>query len=428
MRCSARIGIVDDYHFPHKLLVNIALNLKKLGFDVFFINPSMQNRLMFLDKLDINYIVPERNINQVSLDDIAEIDKKELARKALGLSERGLYSQKFYYKRLVRQFVNLYRLLSNDRCDLILFWNGAYNCETIIAKKLGIKSVYLEQGYLPSTLQIGVNGINKDIEYSDLDFDCFMNTDFTRPFHDIKIDIYDLDRYINLWSRLYVRLRFIIYPVEMIEKLYFDIEAIRKRIYLFGSRRLSNEDVVLPDKFIFIPLQVHDDTQIVFNSPYIKKMEDIFDFHYSEIISVFPDHKIVVKEHPEDLFRKTYKHLRKKYNDIIWLRRFDFEKLVDRCDIMITVNSSCGFQALSKYKKVMTLGYSFYNNNPFVECSLQREHFKDKLERLKHKKLNQSDIDEYIRKFRDELFISGKVFNFTEETLRQVIGFINDEL
>lgn len=428
MKENSKIGIVDDYHFPHKLLVNIALNLNNLGYDVFFINPSRQNKLMFLDKLDIKYILSEKSIDQSLLENITEIEKKELKSKALGLSKRGIYSKTFYYKRLLKQFMNLSEQLRTEKLDLIIFWNGTYNCETIIAKKLGIKSVYLEQGYLPSTFQIGVNGVNKDIEYSNLNFNDFMNTKIFKKHHNFEINVYNLDRYTNLWSRLYVRSQFMIYPIEMIEKLCFDIEAIKKRIESFKSKYAQKEEVVLPDKFVFIPLQVHDDTQIIFNSPYIKKMEDIFDFHYNDIRSVLPDHKIVVKEHPEDLFRKSYKQLKKKYIDILWLRRFNFEKLVDKCDIMITVNSSCGFQALGKYKRVLILGESFYNNNPFIEIVEQREEFKDKLEILKRKKLDQTKIDSYIKKFKEELFIPGKFNNFTKESLRQIISFIYDQL
>lgn len=58
----------------------------------------------------------------------------------------------------------------------------------------------------------------------------------------------------------------------------------------------------LPKNYIFLPLQVHDDTQILIHSPQIKKMEDFIRKVYTAIEKVNErenkNYYLVLKEHP----------------------------------------------------------------------------------------------------------------------------------
>jgi hypothetical protein len=51
-------------------------------------------------------------------------------------------------------------------------------------------------------------------------------------------------------------------------------------------------------------------------------MADILDFFYTDIKEVFPNYKIVIKEHPMDLCKTKYsvKKFKNKYKDIIWFK------------------------------------------------------------------------------------------------------------
>ncbi len=182
-------------------------------------------------------------------------------------------------------------------------------------------------------------------------------------------------------------------------------------------------------KYIFIAFQVHDDTQLIFNSPIINSMDQILDFYYNDIKEILPNYKIVVKEHPMDIWRINYKKLQKKYPDIIWIKKWNIDDIIEKSEYLICVNSSVWFQALSKYKKVFTLWDNFYSNNPWVEKLKNKNSFKEQLLNLKNKELNKKEIDNYINIFKNELFInwSWKWWaweNYNKNTIKEICEYI----
>ena len=63
---------------------------------------------------------------------------------------------------------------------------------------------------------------------------------------------------------------------EKLDKLYDSIK----------SKSIREQMPNLPKNYIFLPLQVHDDTQILIHSPQIKKMEDYIRKVYTTIENV----------------------------------------------------------------------------------------------------------------------------------------------
>jgi hypothetical protein len=67
---------------------------------------------------------------------------------------------------------------------------------------------------------------------------------------------------------------------------------------------IANDQAKLPAQFAFIPLQVHDDTQVLLNSRLVHSVEEFFETVHAAIRRTCgPDYPIIVKEHPEDLGR-----------------------------------------------------------------------------------------------------------------------------
>src|SRR5690606_17680660 len=125
------------------------------------------------------------------------------------------------------------------------------------------------------------------------------------------------------------------------------------------SSQVKESEVTLPDKYVFLPLQVEDDTQILLNSSF-SGMDELMRVVYPAVISM-NNYKLVVKEHPHDWGRHNQSTLRERYPKAIWLQKYPTEQVITGADIVVTVNSSVGVEALLLNKKVITLGKCFYD-------------------------------------------------------------------
>lgn len=115
------------------------------------------------------------------------------------------------------------------------------------------------------------------------------------------------------------------------------------------------------DFVILCPLQVETDTQIVLHSPQIRDMQSLID-HVTSAVATFNARSprkacVLFKIHPceprvlavnqPDAFLIN----ESKVPDI--LRR--------RCDLVVTINSTAGIEAIEAHKPVITLGDAFYS-------------------------------------------------------------------
>jgi len=312
--------------------------------------------------------------------------------------------------------------------DLVLFWNWLDDLENIVnyCKNNGIKTLFLENWYLLNTIQIDNKWVNLKNSISQKTYeevlnlkkkDCNLKIDQDKIVTNLKFNV-SLKDYI-LWFFSYKTIKWVF--VELLNKLYK---------FCKSKTLAKNSNIDLPDKYVFIPFQVHDDTQIRYYSPIIKKMTDILDFFYTDIKKVFPSYKIVIKEHPMDLCRIKYpvKELKNKYKDIIWLKWWNIDEIFDNADYVITINSSVWFQALSKCKKVLILWQALYSNNPFVEVVKDKDEFKQKLINLKNKQINCNEVKKYIEKISDLIFIKWWLNSFEKKTIKEIICRIEKEL
>jgi len=120
--------------------------------------------------------------------------------------------------------------------------------------------------------------------------------------------------------------------------------------------------VDLPKRFVFVPLQVSGDSQIVCFSPWIKNMDHLGD----ELIRVASQCgtnglQLVVKPHPKCSTPRDKLIQRLKTAGVSVLENVDSKLLVAHAEAVITINSTVGLEALEAGKKVIVLGQAFYN-------------------------------------------------------------------
>lgn len=320
--------------------------------------------------------------------------------------------QKYQLKKYWLDFIdwNEEKIIKENSIKKILLWNWTFND----IKIKWIKNYYFENWYFWNDLQIFNNWVNAKSEICNLQYVDFLNL---KKENKLKINKIELINNIKLNLFNYYILWFFSHNPISSFKYYFNI--LRSKLEIYKRKKILNnkkETILKKWKYILIWFQVHDDTQILYNSPLIKKMDDILDFFYKDIKEILPDYKIIVKEHPMDLWRINYSNLQKKYNDIIWIIKWDISNYIDKSDYLICVNSSIWLQALSKYKKVITLWDNFYSNNAWVKNIKNKNDFKEKLLELKNQNIekDKKEIDEYINIFKKEIFISNwwwKKFN-----------------
>ena len=126
--------------------------------------------------------------------------------------------------------------------------------------------------------------------------------------------------------------------------------------------------------YFLVPLQVHDDAQMVHHSDF-ESVEEVIGL----VINSFYKHlsleknsaaKLIIKHHPMDRGHKNYAGFIKTLsralgisNHVYYLHDLDLDLILPLCKGFITVNSTIGLKALDFGVPVKNLGRSFYDKS-----------------------------------------------------------------
>lgn len=126
-----------------------------------------------------------------------------------------------------------------------------------------------------------------------------------------------------------------------------------------GGKAAAAERLDLPERFVFVPLQVHDDTQVIVHSPRMRTMEELV----AAALAALPEgYDLIVKPHPADEGRRDYDAIEKMLagtrGRIVY--RADTARLIRRSSAVVTLNSTVGLEALAFMKPVVVLGDAVY--------------------------------------------------------------------
>lgn len=259
-----------------------------------------------------------------------------------------MHSQTVLESRAYFATLHFYQYMCRVPIDLVGVWNGInlpLAAAARVAGKLGKKTVFFENGYLQNTTTLDPRGVN------------YRNSLVHKP-----RSFYDA----------------IVPQEQLLAALYSaaaTIREIRSKWYQSFNRKQTSsqpEDIILPEKFIFLPFQVHDDTQVLLYSRQLKSMDQLVDCAVDAVKRYNRKHGenlwIVAKEHPSDFGRVDYSLLKAKYQqeNILFLRYYPTPELIAQAHGVITLNSTVGIEALVRHKPVITLGGSFYNVDGLV--------------------------------------------------------------
>ena len=362
------------------------------------------------------------------LDQITRYDYLRLKDDCSSRIKVKLGSRALYYEKFFRDFFR-----ENDIAAVVV-WNYfpiMVNVAWRIARKMDKKTIFLENGPLRHTLMIDKQGVNYQGTL----------TTKTRSFYQ-QITI-NKDMWRNYFSSYKkpqqspgIKNRGV---MGSFEKLYYALlmrnyfyrniqpdltsDGISRSIYkkLYAKYLTKEEFCSLPKKFVFLPLQCFSDTQILMNSPYIKNMDSFVSVVYQAIKKALPeDYKIIVKEHPDDWGRINYDKLRKQHPDIIWLKKYNIRKLIEKAELIVTINSSVGIEALMYHKPVVTLGNSFYNVEGVVHHAAIPGDLENAIKNALDTPVDTELIDKFLYHLRFKYLIKGSPLNFDKEGLSEL--------
>lgn len=254
-----------------------------------------------------------------------------------------------WFKGLIRIYLHgrskllyrlFYALLKDESPDLVVVWGGLalpVSAAVAAAKDLGCKLLYCENGYLPKTIVMDPVGVNAKNSLVGKD----------RSFYE-QIAV-DAEKMTALFQQALIQR-----PLKKADS------ALEDRI------KASESEVRLPDDYIFLPLQVHDDSQVLLYSPRFKNMPDMIRYCHDQIGDYNQRYqtklKLVVKEHPSDFGRIDYTAVKKELEgDVHFIQALGTPELLQGCRAVITINSTVGIEGLFCFKPVITLGDAFYN-------------------------------------------------------------------
>ena len=232
----------------------------------------------------------------------------------------------FLYKWLL--VLRIYRVLSKfifeferAKANVLFVRNGAGYRQTPVidwCKQQGVSIAYIENGFLPSTIQLDGRGVNcnNSIPRNSSFYMDFISENKNSP----------------------------------------DKTLVQRQPKVIQS---EFDGVELPEQYYFVPFQVPTDTQVLLNSPWIRSMEEFYEV-LEKSVEFLPDSfKFVIKEHPSSNVRLDDYYNRNEL--IVFANSHNTQNLIENSKAVITLNSTVGIESLLLGKPVITLGDACYN-------------------------------------------------------------------
>lgn len=420
----------------HPIFNNLAKELKKSGNEIYYISFSLSD--LFYRNFNENYYVPKDLKNSemgISKEELLSLDIRKF-------KYSKLYNEKIDEKEIVRLRKYAYlieKYINEKKIGCVLIYNGSSTIEQIliyIAEKLRLQLLYLEEGYFrPYTITADTKGINynssipRSKEFYDklaIDEDKFEKFLLRAKYLEVKRPPFK-DKIIKVLMKLTNSIGlFIGFKNE--HKVNTLKEYLAREINLYKFKKMKTEDISLPSEYIFVPFQVHSDTQVLFHSPKIKDMHQLVENVVREL-EIYnkknrKDLKVIFKEHPMDIGRISYRDLYDKYSknkNVIFLKKYDTKKLIKNSKLVITINSTVGIEALMNYKKVITLGNAFFNIEGLVTFCNQLNELNICIKRAIEENIDVSLINKFLYYLRFNYNLEGTWKYNNDLTIKNII-------
>ena len=294
----------------------------------------------------------------------ADIDDDSL-RTAIGAKDRAIHGhrQLAWQRRL---YAAIEHFLDTEAVDALLVWNGSNRRLSMAihaARRRRLPVIHAEHGYFPGTLQMDLEGVNAASSLARLIRDGLARCP-PEPGLDAQLDAMIAALRGDTPTRATRN------PVP--QRFLARRDARWMHALLYRLRPLGQGKPLLPsyadpplppDGFVFYPLQVVHDSQLLLHSPiWGNDHARVIAALRDRLAALHPPRRLVVKLHPHEnrIAQLRLDRLRQRFPDVTFVRQYAATELIRRAGVVVTLNSSVGFEALVLDKPLVVLGEAFY--------------------------------------------------------------------
>jgi len=270
----------------------------------------------------------------------------------------GLKNNKTFFEKIAFRKNKIISLINQLKPDLAIVWNGFKFEDRVICSK--IKTLFLEKGFLPLTLQADISGVNflsslrKKLARGRRQNHNGADGGAERIFKKIKNQV-------EIQSQKKPNINF----KEIIGEWLFAprgqrfgfLKKILKSVYCF----FRHKDIEIKSDFWLVPLQQDFDSQILFFSPYFGSKKEFVSF----LLKYMPKKEnLVFRVHPKDLGKEDFEELKKlilSSKRALLALKTSLKEHLESCKGVVAINSNTAIEALVFQKPVFCLGLAFYS-------------------------------------------------------------------
>lgn len=273
----------------------------------------------------------------------------------------------------------LERLADRHMPSLVFIWNGSTTSNLAVAdwaRENGIRCAFFEVANLPGKIFVDPEGVNAKSRLAaspelldelpdDISaYQRWRESYLRAKFDNAIVPQAALMKRINWWVLVDRTLSsFLTSPYESVPLLKKILSKLQVRNAAYDCAEITPEK----EPFIFFPMQVSSDSQVLANSEIDVEQALI---HAAETARE-RGLRLVVKPHPAEpdvKFMRKILQLKHKYGFLFC--NANIFRLMERAETVITINSTAGLEAMILGKDVQCLGRSFYRD--FDEKRLRR--------------------------------------------------------
>ncbi len=355
------------------------LNLKKSYLRYFFLKLTAFFTVRSKYKIDPNEILayPSRMIDAIQ----ALPETSTLSRQARQ-EEIAFYQN--IVKKTKKQIKPLFQFCLNQmkKFDAIFFYNGVLpeqKCLIKAAKILGKKTIFVEVGPFDNTILMDQDGTN----YAS-----------------------SIPRQISFYREW----------TKKNPKLIFNSET-QNNAPKIGIRKNQHHDFIqknvldLSGKYIFLPLQVFRDTQILFYNGWINNIQHLVEIAHQAAAYLPKGWRVLAKEHPECFQRYDVRKM--ETERFLFANGNTTPDLIQNASLIVTLNSSVGLEAMLFDKPVITLGQAFYAFDGLTHQCRSAEEVFEIFKNPEQISFNQKDRRAFLSWLANDYYLDGSFYQKT---------------
>ena len=174
---------------------------------------------------------------------------------------------------------------------------------------------------------------------------------------------------------------------------------------------LQKNTLDLSEKYIFLPLQVFCDTQILFHATWIKNIEHLVEIAHQAVQYLPEGWRVITKEHPESFWRYDTRAM--ETDRFLFANGNPTPDLIKNASLIVTLNSSVGLEAMLFDKPVVTLGQAFYAFDGLTQQCNSAEDVFEVFKNPEQVSFNPKDRRAFLSWLANDYYLDGSFYTKT---------------